>query len=897
MSRLATTTDAPRLWLAVLSMMVLAAHALAQELVTPDSPDSVVERYLQLHGLDELHAAQLRDRLAHAAGDERLEIAERLGDIYADMLGADLTPARRLELEALSRDLLESVPGIDSFGLRTRLAKARYLPAERSAERWRLGLTDPAETEETIRVLESVRDAFQILGRSLNARIEMLERQQRRGAEIDQNLIAAQLAEAQSLRSSAFYYAGWSGYYFALLADRPDVAERAIRDLGWNLGAEGNAVGIEQLQSALLSYEHVARAALAVALCRSLAGDHGGAISWMRALHDAEELHQAVREQLFSREIDILARAGRWTELEHLIASAGADPLSVADARLLAVLTMSTSSRGVPDDANETARKLAATAISDLVEQGEVGHVLDLLRRFGTLPIGGDGFIVRYVRGLFAYEQARQAHRAAGEDDALPTSRADVATKYAAAADLLRGAFQSADAPGFPAERVRAGLSLGLSEFYRGRMLEAADWLEQTAALATDPDQREEALWLAIVALDRLARQGNEEARQRSERLGVVYMTEFPSTERAAILLLRRADADDMDTESAIEVLFGVEPGSPIYESARRHLGRLLYRAYRRAPASRRDAEAARFLRVADELLDLDEQLVRSGTPEQARAAAQAVVVRVRQMLDVILSSRAPELARAERALDRLERVANETGLSLDTLDAELTYRRLQIANARGQHEQVEELLNILTRSGGRFANAANRLLYRDALEAWARPGAAEPEAERLVRFGGRILGTPDDPNDRLSDDALMGVANRVSEAAEYLWKQTGDETMRNLALRLTRHWFEKGRWTEPMLRRLAETAESANEKRLAFDAWNTLSAAYRQGEEAWFEARYNAMRLLIELDPALGRQVIEQHEIMYPSFGPKPWGDKIRALSARARLLPDLPTPGEEHP
>ncbi|KAA0216917.1 MAG: hypothetical protein DYG94_02630 [Leptolyngbya sp. PLA3] len=875
----------------------VTASAQDQTLVAPDSPDATVERYLQLHGLEQLQATMLRERLANATGDERLQLAERLGDIYAEMLGENAPPERRMELERLSRELLEAVPGIDSFALRIKLAKAQYLLAERMGERWRMGLADKNETEEAQRMLSSVREAFRELGRSLNARVETIERQRRRGTQVDEAALTAQLSEALAQRSSAFYYAGWSGYYLALLTDRKDIAESAVQDLGWLLGAEGGPVSIEHLRAALLHFEHVARAGLAVGLCRSIAGDHGGALTWMRTLRESTDLHESVRSQLFSRQMDVLARAGRWRELFDHVAARNQHPMDVPDARLLAVLAMSMPSRGAPDDADGTAQKLAAQAISDLVTRGEVGHVLDLLRRFGTLPIGGEGFIVRYVRGLLAYEQARQAHHEAGEDDSLPTSQAGVSAKYGAAADLLRAAFASGDATRFPGERVRAGLSLGLAEFYRGRLLEAANRFEETASLATDPQRREEALWLAVVALDRLALDGNEEARQRCERIGVVYMTEFPATERAAVILLRRADADEVQVDRAIEVLFAVERTSPIYESARRHLGRLLYRAYRGASSERRDAEGARFLAVAEELLDMDETAVRRGDAKEATAAAQAVVVRVRQILDVVLSSEAPELPRAEQALARLDRVANETGMNLDDLRGELTYRRLQIAHAGGHAERVEELLNELTRLGGRFARSAERLLYRDALRAWERPGAAAEEARAVVRFGGRILGTPDDPGDRLSDDVLLGVADRVSEAAAFLWKSESDETMRGLALRLTRQWFERGRWTEGMLRRLAETAEGAGEPRLVFEAWNTLSAVYEPGESTWFEARYHAMRLLLDIDPQRGRQVVLQHETLYPSFGPEPWGDKIRALVARARLLPHVPAPEGARP
>lgn len=878
---------------ALLLLLLAGGPSRAQDLVDPDSPDAVVERYLQLHGLEELRAAHLRERLRSSGGDERLEIAEHLGDIYASMLGGNITPERRLELESLSKELFEMVPNVDSFGLRIKLAKARYLPAEHTAERWRLALTSPEELTEARRVLSQVRDEFDRLGQELARRVEAFSRQQRRGGEGDEAAIAAAIKEATALRSSAFYYAGWSGYYLALLSDNPRDARESENDLGWMLGSEGGTPSTEQLGSALLRFEHVGRAALAIALCKSLQDAHGSALTWIGELEASTDLHQSVRDQLFGRKLDILARAGRWdTMVEAVVARRDGDPLSVADARLLGVLVMREGSRP-GSSGGKAAQLLAGVAVGDLISRGEVGHVLDLLRRFGTLPLGGDGFIVGYVRGLLAYDEAREAHAKAGEDTSVPTSDAAVAGKYEAALRLLNGAFEADDARTYPTERARAGMSWGLSAYYRGKLLEAAAALEKTASVAADDKLREEALWMAVVALDRAAESGNEEARQWGERLSALYITEFPSSERAAVLLLRQADASQAETEHAIEVLFSVEPDSPIYEAARRHLGRLLYRVYRSSPASKRDAEAARFLRVAEELLRMDEQVVANGDDEARRQAAQAVVVRVRQILDVVLSSRAPELDRAERAMNTLERIAAEMGLSLGDLEGEMAYRRLQIALARGQNEQVETHLAQLTRLGGRFARAAERQLYRNAVEAWSRPDPGVDDARRLVRFGGRVLANPDDPGDRLTPEALLGVADRVVEAAVYLWEQAQEETMRDLAIRLTRDWFERGVWTEHMLRVLSTLSEQTGKTQQAFDAWNTLSTVYRPGEVTWFEARYNAIRLLIDLDASKARDAMNQHRVLYPSFGPDPWGAKLQALSARLELLPSVPTPG----
>ena len=48
--------------------------------------------------------------------------------------------------------------------------------------------------------------------------------------------------------------------------------------------------------------------------------------------------------------------------------------------------------------------------------------------------------------------------------------------------------------------------------------------------------------------------------------------------------------------------------------------------------------------------------------------------------------------------------------------------------------------------------------------------------------------------------------------------------------------------------------------------------------------ARYESTRLLADEDPDAARDAIAQHAVLYPDFGPDPWGDRLRALDARLR-------------
>src|ERR1043165_3049576 len=106
------------------------APARAQTDDTLPPAESTIEQYLTDHGLTELLAVHLLERLKTADGDARVKLADRLGSIYVRLLDKASTPEARRQWEARSQDLLKAVPEADSSELRLNLAKARYLQAE-----------------------------------------------------------------------------------------------------------------------------------------------------------------------------------------------------------------------------------------------------------------------------------------------------------------------------------------------------------------------------------------------------------------------------------------------------------------------------------------------------------------------------------------------------------------------------------------------------------------------------------------------------------------------------------------------------------------------------------------------------------------------------------------------
>lgn len=875
-------------------------------------PVDPVEAYLQDHHLDDLLSTYLLDQLRAAPPSTRDEVAERLGKHYAALLSKAGTPERQRELEDQARELLGLVPDSDAFELRLTLFKASFLLAEEVAQRYSLRLADPDEVNQADQTFRTIEPSFEDIGRRVDKRVEALERMEDRATQGDLTVIRDQLANARRLRSLAMYYTGWSQYYQALIDNDPRKAMAARRSFGWLLNAPGSREpDLQNLPETLLRYEHVARAAMAVALSYSVGGQDAVALQWLDAIEAAGETPQAVRDELWGRRIEILGRAKRWSDLQRLVDRrrlatdpAKATPLPVAEARMLAVVTLEAlQDSGTQTTTSRTRDRLveaiAQVALGDLVTEGEIGHVLDLVKKFGTTPMGDTGFVVLYVRALRAYERARDAHQAATADsDASaddPTDDTAVANRYMDAVQALEIAEAADDADKFPNEFTQARMMQGLSLYYADRLTEASKQFETVFHGTDDAKLREEALWYAIVSLDKAFDKGMKSVTEQRDRLATIYLQAFPATDRAATLLLRRVDEGLLTDAQAIAVLLDVPQESPLYEAARRHASRLMYRMYRASRGPERDYAAARFMEVAEELINIDVATVRNGPPDKAQQAAEAVVLRVRQALDAALSITVPDLPRAERLLKVLDDTAEVGGLDLSDIAGELAYRRLQIALAKHDDDMITGATAELDRAGGVYARSGERLLYQQSVDRWqSRPDDAGL-ALRVVGAGTRVLKQFEPVEQHAKDPSLIGLINTVAAAATVVSQKEDDSAMRAIAIDMDRRLVDLGKQSAISLRRLAQNAEGAGDLDTALNSWNTLMAGLQAGSDGWFEARVESIRLLAKLKPGLARAVLDQHRVLYPDLGPEPWGPRLRDLDSQLAGVTPTPEPADQ--
>jgi hypothetical protein len=870
-----------------------------------------IEAYLEAQGLRELLAEHLWARLKAASAEEKPAVAERLGKTLVGLIASAKSPEKRAAWEARAQELVKAVPDVQSLELRIDLSRTAYARAEDLAERWRLRLVGEEERTEAEQALRALKLQFELVGKEAAARVESLERAEENGRQADRS--SEELADARRLRSVAFYYAGWAAYYAALVGGgSPEgLASDALKSFGWLLGGgAGRPASIDRLPKGTIKYDHIARAAVGAGLASGLRNQPDEALRFFDAVANEPAVSKGLKDTIPSRRLAVLVHAKRWADVERVVrllrnsgvagrpnpTGEAAIPLEIPLARLLAVLCFEASRTG---EGGDLAAQLGQVAMGDLVARGQVGHVLDLARRYGTAPLGDEGFIAYFVRGVQQYEKAVADHKATGENIEEPAALPAVVNLYRESGRALDGAVNQTDAKNFPVERGQALVTAGRAYFKAGDMTAAADRFEEAARAGAERKQAEEALWLAIVALDRAVRDGATDDRDRLEGLSVLYVRSYPNTDRAATVLLRRAGSGGLPDEEAIRVLSAVPRESPVFETSRRQLARVLYRAFRAAPDADKAFASARFVKVGDELLGIDRKAAVELKGKDAADATERLITTCRQLLDALLSTPTPDWKRAEGVLAALQGVVAFNSSDLTPHAPEMLYRRFQIALAKDDIPASEMIASQLraTAGGARFAESAERLLYQSLLARYKKASAAPPTpttpnptgleppssaqlARAVIAAGQRVIGQFGSTVAALSNPAVLTVHRTVAEVAADLWRTQNDQEARDLAIKLDRLVLLAAPGAADCLERLAELSEAAGDPATALDAWRRLASGLEQGTLPWHRARFESLRLLAIRTPDEAAKALAQQAVLYgPGYGPEPWGSKMKAL------------------
>jgi hypothetical protein len=895
----------------VVALLVIACgcvRGIAQSTSLASSPSAEAvalqrDAYLAELGLLRPLAASLRAQLAKTQGDARHVMAEQLGGLYAKMLGSNPTSDERKQLEAYCRSLLADVPESATPTLRLTLVEAQYLPVEDLVERMELQLATPDEITEAKRVLADVVPAFERICHELSDRVRAAEARKGAGTVTDEEAdrLRAELEQYRKSRSQAEFRAGWACYYSALLTGDNRNATRALEHFGVILNAApGRPATIDRLPVEQLKYDHIAKSALGCALATSHLGNAPGAVRWIDEIERAPELDAGVAAQLLRRKMVVLAADNRWADIRISVMrsrsgeSGKPSPLSLADARTLAVLSLDAMKQ--PDfreGLRSVAQEMVRVAMDDLVARGEVGHVLSLVRSYGTAIIGADGFINNYVRALRAYDDARALHKEQEPDNTNSPAHADaVINAYRQVAGLFNGALRASDAAKYGSLRAQASICMGLSQHYAGSLEEAAATFELAFASQAAEADRRNALQYAIASLSLAVRNGAKQLEARKDKLETLFIQTFPNTREANAMVLQRTSGGKGLSVADIESLLKVPKEDPLYQASRSVAADGLYRIWKRpAGTAARDFAALRYADVAQDLLRVEFAQAISSDDPAAKHTADTVVNRARRIAEVLLACSAPDINRAQDVLAMIVSVSKFHGAKLDSIQDELAFRRFQIAVSKRDPAATEKELVTLRELGGPFVAAAERFMYKRAFDEWTANAADMDAAGRVVSSGSRVLLQAD-----FAAGSQATVRETVAAAAAAIWAVRGENEMRDLALRMDREQMTKGFKTLTTLRRLASLEEASGRADASAAAWLELLAACEEDSDAWYEARYESIRVTAKVNPAQARTAFDQFKTLHPGLGPKPWDAKFEALlqSLASGTVPAIPGGGK---
>ena len=836
-----------------------------------------VAAFLEQRGLDQLLAVHLEEQLESVASDARAAFVLQLVNIYARLLESTDDPALLRNLQERSRRLLASASAGVGQELRLALLRGSYRGAEKIAESHRLRQSTEQDVERAIETLSEVIPKLNRLRTQINSRVNQAERRLMRTGGNDAQVLADEAEAIERLHTQCTFVTAWALYYQSWLNNRPDNARVAEEMFAKLLSAESSRPRPEEISVDFRAMEAMARSILGMALCKSVTSSSAVALSWIELLSHPLT-YEPIRAQTPIWKLVILFEHGEYLAAGKLLDSFGADgePVPLSWIRLAAVHALEA------EHGSRAAADLARVAMTTLAARGELRAVLDLAGRYGVESLGTSGFAFRYVRGVQSYQAARTRH-----DGEQPVSDEAILAIYRQAVAEFETALAEHDAAQYPEAAASCRWLIGWCRFFEGRFLDARASFER-AAERLGNEQASEALWMAVVSLDYASKggRGNEET-LRAEMADLIdkVLARYPLSRYTARLRLKRAVQREPSAD-VVEELLTIGSDSDVYVPARRRAAQILYQLFRTTAGEGRLAYGNEYLGVALPLLT---------RPDKGDTrAADVYVARSRRVLEVALTDGIIRLTAAGRVLADLERLMRAGTLDLAPWRDELSCRRVQerllADDVLSAAAAAKELW--ASGSGSVWSRLAERALFRYGLARWkSLEPAAESDAvylELVVEHGLRVLDEFKDSPDALSQTRILAWHAAVAEAMLRDWQRRGDPGRGAAALALYERLLTAVPTDARFLHATAILAQALSRRDLALSCWRTLAAGTPAQTDRWYEARFQQISLLADIDPARARAVMDQHKQLNPNYGPDPWGVRLEQLDQRLGKAPD---------
>ncbi len=819
--------------------------------------------YLERHGLQQLLAVHLEQQLEDQTGQARQDAVLKLAGLYAQLLESIDDPALRVALEERSRALLSSAPPDAAEELRLALLRGAYRSAERIAEDHRLRQSDAQQVERAKATLTELIPKLRQLRSQLDDRAELMERQLTRSGSGTAAVLSREVDRYHRLLAQCTFLNAWALYYQSWLHERPDNARAAETLFAQLLEAESSRPQPEDISIDLRSVEPIARSILGMALCKSLTASSTTAIRWVELLED-EQTHETLRQQFPAWKIAIHLEHAEYRAARAVFQNLESeDPFPLPWIRLAAVHALEAERN------REHAADLARWAVAELAARGELQQVLDLAQRYGDEALGTSGFAMRYVRGVQHYQHARDVH---GSE--RPSVDEGLSSLYERAVTELETAAREPDAGRYPKAAAGCRWLVAWCRYFQSSFLAAREAFERAAEDLSHNDGPE-ALWMAVVCLDKVVKAGNNDALTRElAELIDRFLGQYPSSPHAPRLIVKRARAAREITPALVSELLAVPESSDAYSDARAQAALALYRLFRRSSGEQQSQFGNEYLLVAIPLVTSSKP-----TPDAQMQLTQ-FIARCRRVLEVALSEQIKRPAAARSALAALDELGDASAPHRD----EIEYRRLQERLYEADTVSAVAASDALwTRNQQSiWSRAAQRTLFKYVHKQLAADDTDAQSLDLVILTGQRILTEFEPSTETLQRPSVLAYYLAVADALSLQWKRRSRADSAQRALELYEAVLTVRPRDAKVLRATANLSERLGKTDRALACWRLLAAGSQVGTEPWFESKFHLISVLAEVDPARARLVMDQHKQLNPDYGPQPWAARLLALDRR---------------
>lgn len=842
---------------------LLSALLLAPVIVPPASAQDDVAAWLEDHDLKRLLLRRLEQALEGTRSSaDRAVIAQSLAEAYASLLDSMPDGEERSELEARARGILELIEVREGDPLRLALLRSAYAEASRQCELHRLVLDPEVELETLADRLDSIARELGQVRERLARNEQALERRINRTRGIQAEVLGARsdtiglrIAQATYLEAWARAYVGW------IRRDRAQALE--AQELFGRILATGEAFpSPSDISRDLRSNEIYAESILGIAFAKGVTDSIATVRIWLDLLR-VPETAPYVAANLDYWQLALLTGTGAHGEALEVLRGLP-DSVPTGWVRLAAVSGLGATGGGEP------ARALGTEAVALLAARGELAQVVDLAERFGLADLDRAGFALQYVSGVCRYDDARTAAEAGDAARARALYGDALADLDAALAEPDRTNFEEA-IPGVIAMRAWCLHELG-------RYREASDRFEEAAELHAGTEAGNH-LWMAITALDRLdPGEADEALDARQARLIERFLTDHPSHPSAPSALLRRFAAIEAPTFEDAEALVLVPSDSPMGARAHQQGVQMLYRIFNRGEGEERIRAGRRFLDVVpvprfETAVDQEER--------------DLMILRARQLLDVALHPDLAATGLARRTLDAIDLAVVSELLDIGRFESEIDYRRLVLTLLDGDVAAALEVFGLLEDAADDWRMVAARALYNASRVVLEDPAAVtDPAQSRLgidaLRRSARLLLGDDPVAEGFEDERRYRIGRTLARAERLAHESNGGPESLRRAHELHLALIEARPLDQSVLEGLAWSSEATGDLDQALATHRQLVSGSAVDSEAWYRRKHDLLRLLSRVEPGRAREVLDQHLVLHPDYGPDPWGPRLRELHER---------------